>query len=204
MKDEVSLTLVASTGHRVDLPLLPETLVRRRTADSSGERLELVTHLDDRLGNETAATAGILSALTELRGDVSEVRWGKRRFRGSLADLTVTETAFQEELEPIAATIQLAFEVHPEEEQAVSVTVAGKRWRQTPDLDRAGPNDPVYVLRHRRRRLAEGPVRRWETWRPPTGRGGPGPGAVPSGGRPSGSELGPLPLDAEDHELRRA
>jgi hypothetical protein len=145
MKDEVSLTLVASTGHRVDLPLLPETLVRRRTAD--GERLELVTHLDDRLGNDTSATAGILSALTEVSGDVSELRWGKRRFRGSLSDLTVTETAFQEELEPIAATIQLAFEVLPDEEHAFSVTVAGKRWRQTPDLDSAGPNDPVYEVR---------------------------------------------------------
>lgn len=147
MKDEVSLTLVASTGRRVDLPLLPETLVRRRTADSSGERLELLTHLDDRLGNETAATAGILSALTELSGDVSELRWGKRRFRVSLSHLTVTETAFQEELEPIAATIQLAFEVVPDEEQAFAVTVAGKRWRQAPDLDSAGPNDPVYELR---------------------------------------------------------
>jgi hypothetical protein len=146
MKDEVSLTLVASTGHRVDLPLLPETLVRRRTADGSGERLELVTHLDDRLSNETAATAGILSALTELIGDVSELRWGKRRFRGNLSDLTVTETAFQEELEPIAATIQLAFDVLPKEERAVSVTVAGKRWRQVPDLDTAGPNDPVYEV----------------------------------------------------------
>jgi hypothetical protein len=39
----------------------------------------------------------------------------------------VTETASQEELEPIAATIQLAFNVIPAEEQAVSVMVAGER-----------------------------------------------------------------------------
>jgi hypothetical protein len=45
-------------------------------------------------------------------GDVSELHWGKRRFRGTLAELTVTESAFQEELEPIAAAIQLAFRRH--------------------------------------------------------------------------------------------
>jgi hypothetical protein len=120
--------------------------VRSRTADAIGERLEFVAQLDDRLGDEQTSTATTISALAALGGDVSELRWGKRRFRVSLAELTVTETAFQQELEPIAATIQLAFNVIPAEEQAVSVTVGGERWRETPDLDSAGPNDPFYEL----------------------------------------------------------
>jgi hypothetical protein len=138
--------LIAANGRRVVFPMLPETLVRRRTADTFGERLEFVAHLDDRLGNGTAMTAGTISALAAFSGDVSELRWGERRFRVSLAELTVTETAFQEELDPVAATIQLAFDVIPAEGQAVSVTVAGERWRQVPDLDSAGPNDPFYEL----------------------------------------------------------
>jgi hypothetical protein len=147
MKGQPSLTLVASDGASVTFPLLPETLVRSRTADMVGERLELVAHLDDRLGNGPATTADTISALAALSGDVSELRWGERLFRVRLAELTVTETAFHEGLEPIAATIQLALDVIPAGEQAVSVTVAGERWRQVPDLDGAGPNDPVYELR---------------------------------------------------------
>jgi hypothetical protein len=61
--------------------------------------------------------------------------------------VTVTETGFNEELEPTAATIRLAFDVIPAGDEAVSVTVAGERWRQVPDLDRAGPNDQVFELR---------------------------------------------------------
>lgn len=144
MKDRPSVTLVASDGSRVGFPLPPEALARSRTA--LGERLELVTHLDDRLADDTATTANTISALAAL-SDVGELQWGDRRFRGSLAELTITETAFKEDLEPIAATIRIAFDVIPDEEQAVSVTVAGETWRQVPDLDSAGPSDAVYAVR---------------------------------------------------------
>jgi hypothetical protein len=146
MKRQPTLALIAANGRPIDFPLSPETLVRSRTAHTFGERLEFVAHLDDRLGNGPATTASTISALAALSDDVTELHWGKRRFRVSLAELTITETAFQEELEPIAATIQLAFNVIPAEEQAVSVTVGGERWRETPELDRAGPNDPFYEL----------------------------------------------------------
>jgi hypothetical protein len=147
VKGQPPLALMAADGRRVDLPLLPETLVRSRTADSTGERLEFVAHLDDRLGNGLATTASTVSALAALGGDVTELRWGKRGFRVSLAELTVTETAFQEALEPIAATIRLAFDVIPAEGRAISVTVAGQRWNRVPDLDGAGPDDAVYEVR---------------------------------------------------------
>ena len=146
MKGQPPLALIAANGRRVVFPLLPETLVRSRTADRFGERLEFVAHLDDRLGNGPATTASTISALATLSGDVIDLRWGDRHFRVTLAELIVTETAFQEELEPIAATIQLAFDVIPAEEQAVSVTVAGERWRQVPDLASAGPTDRFYEL----------------------------------------------------------
>jgi hypothetical protein len=146
MKGQPPLALIAANGRRVVFPLLPETLMRSRMADTFGERLEFVAHLDDRLGNGPATTASTISALAALSGDISELGWGKRRFRVSLAEFTVTETAFQEELEPIAATIRLTFDVIPAEEQAVSVTVAGKRWRQVPDLGSASPNDLFYEL----------------------------------------------------------
>lgn len=132
MKDRPSAALVGVNGQRVVLPLLPETLVRSRTADTSGERLEFVAHLDDRLGQGAAPTAGTISALAALGGDISELRWGKRRFRVRLAELTVTETAFQEELEPTAATIELAFDVTLADEPAVSVTVAGANGDRCP------------------------------------------------------------------------
>lgn len=147
MKGRPSLTLVAADGARVVFPLLPETLVRARTAEGAGERLEFVTNLDERLGDDTATTAGTLSALTALSDDASELHWGERRFRVRLAELTVTETSFNDELEPIAATIRLTLDVIPAEDEAVSVMVAGERWRQVPDLDRAGPNDRVFELR---------------------------------------------------------
>jgi hypothetical protein len=146
MKRQPPLVLIAANGRRVVFPLLPETLVRSRMADTAGERLEFVAHLDDRLGNGPATTASTISALAALSGDVIALHWGNRRFRVNIAELTVTETAFQEELEPIAATIQLAFDVILAEKQAVSVTVAGERWRQVPDLGSAGPNDPFYEL----------------------------------------------------------
>jgi hypothetical protein len=146
MKGQPPLVLIAADGRPVVFPLLPETLVRSRMADTLGERLEFVAHLDDRLGNGPATTASTISALAALSGDVIELRWGNRRFRANLAELTVTETAFQEDFDPIAATIQLAFDVVPADEQAVSVTVAGERWRQVPDLGSAGPNDPFYEL----------------------------------------------------------
>ena len=110
MKERRSLAFVASDGSRVDLPLLPETLVRTRTADPPGERLEFVAALDDRLEDDAVLTADTISALAALT-DVSELRWGERRFRGTLAELTVTETAFRDDLEPTAATIRIAFEV---------------------------------------------------------------------------------------------
>ena len=147
MKDRPSLTLVGSEGTRVVFPLLPETLVRSRTADASGERLEFVINLDDRLGDGSATTADAISALTAASSDVSELHCGERRFRVRLAELTVTETGFNDELEPVAAAIRLTFDVLPAEEEAVSVTVAGERWQQVPDLEGVGPNDPVYELR---------------------------------------------------------
>jgi hypothetical protein len=116
MKDQASLILAASDGRRVELPLLPEALTRSRTGDVSGERLEFVTHLDDRLGEGRTSTASTLAALSALR-DVSELQWGKRRFRGTLAELIVTETAFQEELEPIAATLRITFDVSSRTDQ---------------------------------------------------------------------------------------
>jgi hypothetical protein len=112
MKDQATLILAAADGRRVELPLLPETLTRSRTREASGERLEFVTHLDDRLGDGRTSTADTLAALSAL-ADVSELHWGKRRFRGTLGELTVTETAFQDELEPIAATLHIAFDVSP-------------------------------------------------------------------------------------------
>jgi len=145
MRGRPSLTLVGPDGPRVGLPLVPEALVRTRTANGSGERLEFVAALDDRLGDDETTTAETISALTALN-DVSELHWGDRRFRGWLAELTVTETAFQKELEPIAATIRIAFEVLPDEEEAVSVTVSGERWRRVGDLGSAGPDDRVYAL----------------------------------------------------------
>jgi len=144
MRGRPSLTLVGPDGPRVGLPLVPEALVRTRTANGSGERLEFVAALDDRLGDDETTTAETISALTALN-DVSELHWGDRRFRGRLAELTVTETAFQKELKPIAATIRIAFEVLPDEEEAVSVTVSGERWRQVGDLGSARPDDPVYA-----------------------------------------------------------
>ena len=117
MKDRPSLTLVGSEGSRVVFPLLPETLVRSRTAEGASERLEFVTNLDDRLGDGPATTAETISTLTALSGDAGELHVGKRRFRVSLAELTITETAFQEDLEPVAATIHLAFDVIPAKER---------------------------------------------------------------------------------------
>jgi hypothetical protein len=146
MKGRPSLTLVAADGARVVFPLLPETLVRTRTAAGAGERLEFVIHLDDRLGDDTATTAGTLSALTALSDDASQLHWGERRFRVRLAELTVTETSFNDELEPIAATIRLTFDVISAEGEAVSVTVTGERWRQVADLGSAGPDDRVYAV----------------------------------------------------------
>jgi hypothetical protein len=146
MKDQPPLVLIGADGRPVVFPLLPETLVRSRMGETHRERLEFVAHLDDRLGNGPATTARTISALAALRGDVMELRWGNRRFRVNLAELTVMETAFQEELDPIAATIQLALDVIPADEPAVSVTVAGERWRQVPDLGSAGPNDQFYEL----------------------------------------------------------
>jgi hypothetical protein len=146
MKGRPSLTLVAADGARVVFPLLPETLVRTRTAEGAGERLDFVTNLDDRLGDDTATTAATISALTAASSDVSELHWGERRFRVRLAELTVTETGFNEELEPIAATIRLTFDVIPAEDEAVSVTVAGERWHQVADLSSAGPDDRVYAV----------------------------------------------------------
>jgi hypothetical protein len=145
MKDRPSVTLVASDGSRIVFPLPPQTLERSRT--TLGERLELVTHLDDRLGDDAAATADTISALVAASDDASELHWGKRRFRGNLAELTVTETAFREDLEPIAATIRLAFDVIPDEAQAVAVDVSGQPWRQVDDLGNAGPSDAVYAVR---------------------------------------------------------
>jgi hypothetical protein len=52
-----SLSLVAPDGTRVGLPLVPETLVRTRTPEGSGERLEFVATLDDRLGEVEITTA---------------------------------------------------------------------------------------------------------------------------------------------------
>ena len=138
--------MVGSEGSRVVFPLLPETLVRTRTADAAAERLEFVTSIDDRLGDDTATTADTISALTAVSGDLSELHWGERRFRVRLAELTVTETGFNEELQPNAATIRLTFDVIPAEDEAVSVTVAGERWRQVADLGSAGPDDRVYVI----------------------------------------------------------
>jgi hypothetical protein len=147
MTDRPSLTLVSADGARVVFPLLPEALVRTRTADAAGERLEFITSLDDRIGDGPATTADTISALAELSADITALHWGKRRFLVGLADMAVTETAFNKELEPIAATIRLAFDVVADEEEAVSVTVAGTRWRQVPDLGGAGPDDQVYALR---------------------------------------------------------
>jgi hypothetical protein len=110
MKEGRSLNLVATDGSRVGLPLFPDTLVRTRTADGPGERLEFVAALDDRLGEGGPMTADTISAIAAL-SDVSELQWGKRRFRGTLAELTITETAFRDDLEPSAATIRLAFDV---------------------------------------------------------------------------------------------
>jgi hypothetical protein len=120
VEDKASLILVASDGRRVVFPLLPETLVHRRTPDTSGERLEFTTHLDDRLEDELGTTAVTISALSEVSDAVSELHWGKRRFRGTLAELTVTETAFQDELEPIAATLHITFDVAPWKDPARS------------------------------------------------------------------------------------
>jgi hypothetical protein len=146
MKDRPSLTLVAADGARVVFPLLPETLARTRTAEGAGERLEFVTGVDDRLGDDTATTADTISALAAVSSHVSELHWGERRFRGDLAELTVTETGFNEALEPVAATIRLTFDVIPAEAEAVSVTVAGERWHQVADLSSAGPDDRVYAV----------------------------------------------------------
>jgi hypothetical protein len=145
MRDRPSVALVASDGSRVAFPLPPEALARSRTA--LGERLELVTHLDDRLGEDAATTADTISALAAVSDDVSELHWGERRFRGSLAELTVTETAFREDLEPIAATIRLVFDLLSDEAQAVAVTVSGQPWRQVDDFGSAGPSDAVYAVR---------------------------------------------------------
>src|SRR5918996_1236940 len=127
--DHPPLALVTANGRHVIFPLLPERLVRSGTADTFGERLELVAHLDDRLGSGTATTASTVSTLAALSADVNELRWGRRRFPVSLVEFTVTETAFQQELEPIAATIHLVFDVIPAEERSISVTVAGEKWR---------------------------------------------------------------------------
>jgi hypothetical protein len=78
---------------------------------------------------------------------VSELQWGNRRFGGTLAQLTVTETDFREELEPVAATIRVAFDLLPDEEEVVSVTVSGQQWRRVGDLRTAGPDDPVYSVK---------------------------------------------------------
>ena len=68
MKARRSLALVAADGSRVDLPLLPETLVRTRLAERSGERIEFAAVLDDRLGEGEAMTADTISALAALSG----------------------------------------------------------------------------------------------------------------------------------------
>lgn len=147
MKGHPSVALVAGDRRRVVFPLAPEALVRRRTPDKLEERLEFVAHLDDRLGEGPPSTAHTISALAALGGDVTELSWGSRRFRVNLAEMTITETALREDLAPIAATIKLAFDVTPADEHAVSVTVAGERWRRVPDLGKAGPNDLSYEVR---------------------------------------------------------
>lgn len=146
MKGHPLVALVGADGRRVAFPLAPETLMRRRAPDALEERLEFTALLDDRLGEGPDSTADTISALVALGDDVAELSWGARRFRVRLAELAVAETTFGEELAPIAATIALALDVLPAREHAVSVVVAGERWRQVSDLRQAGPDDRSYEV----------------------------------------------------------
>lgn len=144
MKETARVALVGPDGRRVVFPLVPERLSRTRR--EGGEQLGFAASLDDRLERGGVETARAASELGALAGEVVEVQWGSRRFTARLSELSISETEFAEDLRPIAATIELALDVVPEE-RAVAVVVAGERWRAVPDLREAGPNDRVYEAR---------------------------------------------------------
>ena len=107
---EHAVQLVGDGGQIVVLPLVPETLIRQQVGDAGAVRLEFTAHLDDRHALGSTTTADTLEALAT-SGAIVRVQWGKRSFAVGAGELTITETAFDDELEPIAATIQFVFEV---------------------------------------------------------------------------------------------
>lgn len=110
MSERRSVQLVGDDGTIVALPLVPETLTRHRTGDDKTERLAFTAHLDDRHGDGSPATAAVLDALAGLEAIV-ELEWGERSFRVELAEITITETAFDKDLHPLAATIEFGLDV---------------------------------------------------------------------------------------------
>jgi hypothetical protein len=88
---------------------VPETLIRQQISDAGGGRLEFTAYLDDRHALGSTTTADTLEALSA-SGAIVRVQWGKRSFAVGSGEITITETAFDDELEPIAATIQFIFE----------------------------------------------------------------------------------------------
>ena len=107
---ERAVHLVGKDGHPVVLPLVPETLTQHQMSDTGAVRLEFTANLDDRHALGSITTADTLEALAAV-GAIVEVQWGKRSFGVGAYELTIAETAFDDELEPIAATIQFVFEV---------------------------------------------------------------------------------------------
>ena len=107
---ERAIQLVGTGGQIVMLPLVPETLIRHQMSETGAMRLEFTAHLDDRHALGSITTADTLEALAAV-GAIVEVQWGKRSFGVGAYELTIAETAVDDELEPIAATIQFVFEV---------------------------------------------------------------------------------------------
>jgi len=106
---ERGVQLVGDGGQSVVLPLVPETLIRQQISDARGGRLEFTAYADDRHALGSTTTADTLEALSA-SGAIVRVQWGKRSFAVGSGEITITETAFDDELEPIAATIQFIFE----------------------------------------------------------------------------------------------
>jgi hypothetical protein len=144
MTDRGRVALVAADGRAVVLPQTPDRITRSR-ATGAPASLMFVAELDDRLGSGTG-TADVVEALWGLEPELTRLEWGARRFATTAASITVTETAFDADLRPIAATVEVSLELAASPAPNATVVISGTRWTAVDDLGLAGPDDEVFRL----------------------------------------------------------
>lgn len=145
MTDHGRVALVTADGRAVELPQTPDRLTRSR-ASGAPVSMTFVAELDDRLGSGTV-TADVVEALWGLEAELTRLEWGTRSYATTAASITVTETAFDGDLRPIAATVEVSLELAASPAPNATVVVAGTRWTVIDDLGSAGPDDEVFRLR---------------------------------------------------------